>query len=191
MKRGFKLIEWFVDQAIPYLLIVLLILIILEVFYHETAVKYHEVIEIADYAIITFFVADLGFKLYRVRNVPRFLKKYWLEIIAVFPFFLVFRLLERFAGLYFAAQDLVLPQKILHEGVEAEKLAKEARLARESRLVKLIRPIARSSRLLKFADKKTEKNFEKTIEKHERIIEKGTGIVNKRLKMALHFYSKP
>tara|TARA_Y100000310_G_scaffold344806_1_gene459649 strand:+ start:1326 stop:1901 length:576 start_codon:yes stop_codon:yes gene_type:complete len=191
MNKFFKSLENFIDKAIPYLLIVLLVIIVVEIFYHDVAVKYHTVFEVLDWIIIAFFAIDLSFKFNRIRKIPTFFKKYWLEIIAVFPFFLVFRVLERFAGLYFAAQDLVLPQKILHEGVEAERLAKEARLVRESKLVRLFRPIARSPRLLKFTDRRAEKNFEKTLKKEEKRLEKEAGWFKKKFLMGLHFYRKP
>ena len=182
-------LEKFVDKTIPYLLILLLGIIVIEIFFHDIAVEYHVYIEVLDYVIIGFFVVDLGFKFNRVKKVPKFFKKYWLEVIAVFPFFLVFRVLESFAGVYFAVQDLVLPQKILHEGVEVERIvARESRLARVS---KFFRPVARSPRLLKLSDKKTEKDFEKTIVKEERRLEKEAGWVKRKVGVALHFYKKP
>ena len=178
--------ENFVDKAIPYLLIVLLGIIIVEIFFHDIAVEYHTLITVLDYLIIAFFLVDLGFKFHRVKKIPKFFKKYWLEIIAVFPFFLVFRFFESFAGVYFAVQDLVLPQKILHEGVEVERI-----VARESRIARIFRPVARSPRLLKLSDKETEKDFEKTIKREERRLEKEASWFTKRIRMALHFYKKP
>ncbi|MBU0461570.1 MAG: hypothetical protein KJ574_03205 [Nanoarchaeota archaeon] len=91
MKRWMHRIEVWVDKLIPYMLIVLLIIIVLEIFFKEIAEHYHIYIAIADGAVITVFVLDLIFKYIRIRNIPKFLKTCWLDILAVFPFFIFFR----------------------------------------------------------------------------------------------------
>ena len=88
-KSVFNKIEHYVDKSIPYLLGLLLIMIILELVYKTEAEKYSLYIDIIDYFIIFVFVIDLAFKYNRTRNVKKFLKTYWIEIIAILPFYLV------------------------------------------------------------------------------------------------------
>ena len=148
--------------------------------------EYHFYIEIADYFIILGFILDLIFKYLRIKNIPKFLKSSWLEIIAIFPFFLVFRLFES-AALFFsgAGETASSAQKAVHIGIGVEKEVVEviregskiteevSKVSRAERFTKFLRPIARSIRLLKFVDKKTRKDVEKNIAKGEKII-KGT-----------------
>ena len=186
MKKWIHFVEVFVDKIIPLLLLVLLGILVIEIFFHELAVKYHFYIEIADYFIILGFILDLIFKYLRIKNIPKFLKSSWLEIIAIFPFFLVFRLFES-AALFFsgAGETASSAQKAVHIGIGVEKEVVEviregskiteevSKVSRAERFTKFLRPIARSIRLLKFVDKKTRKDVEKNIAKGEKII-KGT-----------------
>ena len=89
-----KRLEHLTDRIIPYMLVVLAIILIAEFFFKDIAFVYHNIITTADLIIIFSFSLDLAFKFNRVRKVKLFLKKYWLDIIAVFPFFLFFRLVE-------------------------------------------------------------------------------------------------
>lgn len=162
-KKRWDEVEVVVDDAIPYLLLVLLGIIILELFFHPLAVKYHTWIMVADWVIITFFVVDLIFKYLRVRILPVFIKKYWLDILAVFPFFLFFRVFEEAARLLGEIRDLPLQfQKIVHVGLElkearlaeeAIRLGKEgegvAKLSRTERFVRFLNPVEKAPRVLK------------------------------------------
>ena len=186
MKKWIHFVEVFVDKIIPLLLLVLLGILVIEIFFHELSLKYHFYIEIADYFIILGFILDLIFKYLRIKNIPKFLKSSWLEIIAIFPFFLVFRLFES-AALFFsgAGETASSAQKAVHIGIGVEKEVVEviregskiteevSKVSRAERFTKFLRPIARSIRLLKFVDKKTRKDVEKNIAKGEKII-KGT-----------------
>src|SRR3989344_6612397 len=122
MKKWIHFVEVFVDKIIPLLLLVLLGILVIEIFFHELAVKYHLYIEIVDYFIILGFILDLIFKYLRIKNIPKFLKSSWLEIIAIFPFFLVFRLFES-AALFFsgAGETASSAQKAVHIGIGVEK----------------------------------------------------------------------
>ena len=151
-------LEWFVDKLIPYLIIVLFGIVIVDVFYHETSVKYHSTIFVLDAIIITVFVIDLLFKYQRVRNIPRFLRLYWIDILAVFPFFLALRLFEEIlllsessisalrnlfhVGLIFEEQVLIGEETVK----TAELIAKEGRI---SLVERLFRPLRRLPRLFK------------------------------------------
>jgi hypothetical protein len=177
-------IEVVVDKAIAPSLIVLLAIIVLELGMQEF-VEQHGLatyLKIADWAIITLFVTDLAFKYIRTRHIPQFLRKYWLDILAVFPFFLMFRFYEVTIGLF--SQTILegadTAQMLLHEGLEVEKegarivreaenIAKEAgkvgRIERSTRFARFLRPLFRMPRFLKAAAR-TQKFYEKPKGEH-------------------------
>jgi len=76
MKPWLHKIEVFVDKIIPYLVLILLILIISDLFYHEKTSSYENEMLILDYFIVFVFIIDLSFKYYRVKNAKIFIKKY-------------------------------------------------------------------------------------------------------------------
>ena len=155
MKEWLHKIELIVDKSIPYCLILLFFVIIGEIFFKYKVEPYHAYISAIDDIIIFIFILDLVFKYIRTRNFPKFLRKYWLEVIAVFPAFLILRLIEEFVSIANLGETL---QASLHETLEIEKEGKV--LVREiesggkeaSRLryfSRFIRPIARLPRFLK------------------------------------------
>ncbi len=124
MKKSYHKLEVLVDKAILPCIAVLLVIIVLELFFRNIAEHYHLYIEIADYFIVAIFVADLVFKYLRVRQIPLFIRTYWLDILAVFPFILLFRAFEGLYGLFAAAESLETfgsLQSVFHEGLEVEK----------------------------------------------------------------------
>ena len=131
MKRWLHRIEVIVDKAIPYLVFILLFIIVGEFTSHDFMEQYRVYVTIADYVIIATFLIDLAFKFYRVRNVKLFLKKYWLEVIAVFPFILVFRLFEEVALILRLTEPLEQSQKVLHGVTEIGRLGDEQKIIRE------------------------------------------------------------
>ncbi len=139
-------LEHFVDKAIPPSLVAILAVLIAEIFFHHQVEPYHIFIEIIDYTVISIFAIDLYFKYQRLRQKNTFVKKYWIEIIAIFPFMLFFRTIERFIALELASRELKQAQMALHETVEVSKGAKAARTARFTRL---LQPLLRTPRLLK------------------------------------------
>ena len=177
MKPWLHKIEVFVDKIIPFLLLVLIFIIVGEFAFHNFVAKYSLAIEIIDWFIIFVFVIDLIFKYVRIRNFPKFLRASWLDIIAIFPFFLVFRFLEGIVGLFGVSESVTSVQKVAHVGIEVEKqvaesikegeaIAKEA--GRSEKLAKFLRPIARSLRLSKVGDKDTRKEAEEVIKETEK-----------------------
>lgn len=149
-----KKIEELIDTSIPYALFVLLILLILEFSIDTT--PYEKAIRIIDEVIFILFIADLCFKYRHVNNTLRFIKLYWIEILAVFPFYLVIR---AYTALLELSKGVEETQKVLHEAVlikEARsleigrevRLAEEAKLLREGRLFRVTRVIQRGLRLL-------------------------------------------
>ena len=126
-----KKLEHLTDRIIPYLLILLAIVLGVEFFFKEIAEKHYNLVLSADIIIIVFFSIDLIFKFNRVRKIKLFLKKYWLDIIAVFPFFLLFRVVEEVFAIFRISTELGEGQKFFHIGLETEKLAKEEKALRE------------------------------------------------------------
>ena len=150
-------IELIVDRIIPYIIIVLLFLIIGELFFNEQVQPYIKWINLTDNFVVGIFVIDLIFKYIRIRNIPNFFRKCWIDIIAVFPFFLLFRLFEELGIVLGLGERMGSAQLILHEGVEIEKEAGEiikesekvTKISRAGIITRFIRPVARSPRLLK------------------------------------------
>ena len=150
-----KKIEHIVDILIPYLLLLLAIVIAIELFFPILVIKYYTLIEVIDGSIILFFIVDLSFKYKRAKNVKDFIKRYWLEIIAVLPFYLVFRLFERTFEL-FGILGTKEAQQVAHIGVELEREGKLVKVAEETKFIsrterfsRFIRPILRLPRFLK------------------------------------------
>lgn len=140
-------VEYYADKSIPYALIVLLIIIIGDFFYSEQLAPYATYIHILDGIIIMLFVVDLYFKYKRARNIPEFLKRHWLEIIAIIPFYPILRLVEELLLIARISETVSEGQRVLHEGVEISRLAREAELAKETRLSRIFRPVQRIPRL--------------------------------------------
>lgn len=142
MKKWQHSLEKIVDTFIPYALAMLLLIIIIELLYRETAKQYSFLITMLDGFIVLIFFADLSFKYIRAKNIPYFLGHYWLDIMAVFPFFLVFRLFEEILLLTRFGEQFSSAQSIVHEVVTAERLGEE-----EARIVAEAEKTGKASRL--------------------------------------------
>lgn len=148
MKRWLHTVELFVDETIPLLLVILLLVTMVETIFPESDILRLGV-DIYDGIVILFFISDLSFKYQKTRNIPNFFKKYWLEILASFPIFLVVRYLE-WVGL-------------------AQRASEGQQLAR---ILRQFRAVARSSRLLRFLVSVQDFKFYKRV---RRFWEKPTG----------------
>ena len=205
MKRWLHFIEVLVDRAIPYLVILLVFIIVGEFAFHNFMEQHRLYVNIIDYTIVGFFVVDLAFKFYRVRNVKLFFKKYWLEVIAVFPFILVFRLFEELAIIFRFTGPLEEGQRVLHSAAEVTKLGEEqkiirelqelekgtktfrsiqegTRLSRTSMFLKLFK-LPRLARAVPIYEKPIKKEFkviEKEIKKDVKLVEKELGLKKRR-----------
>ncbi|MAG15517.1 hypothetical protein CMO88_00490 [Candidatus Woesearchaeota archaeon] len=146
-------LELAVDKIIGPLLVALLLVIIGELFFSEQFEPYHAYADYFDMLLISVFTIDLTFKFNRVRNISKFLKSYWLQIIAIIPFFFVFRLTE-FLGLRIFIER---GQEVIHEAPEIQKLGKEGtaivrevgQAGRSARFIRTFRVISRLPRFLK------------------------------------------
>lgn len=200
-KKWYDKFHHLVDFLIPVCLVLLIVVLVIEFGFSSFAQRYHLFIIVADGFIVLVFFLDVVFKYQRASSIPNFLKDSWLDIIAIFPFFLFFRVFEG-VGLVRAAGEIAEvsgeTQRFLHTGVEVEKeikvvsrLEREARVAKEveiavkegarsERLVRFLRPILRTPRLLEavsFYEKpgKLEILEKKNVSKRSRLNNKKSG----------------
>ena len=139
-------IERIVNKIIPYAVILLLLVIVYELFFHVENENIQLAVHIVDGIVIGIFVVDLIFLWMRSRTARFFFKNYWLDIIAIFPFGLMFDAVTKAYRAFFAVEQLGVGQAILHESLEARKGAKL--LARSGQAAKYIRIGARVLRVV-------------------------------------------
>lgn len=144
MKLWLHKIELGIDKIIPYSLIILFFLIIGGLFFEHEIEPYEKYVSVIDSIIIFIFVLDLMFKYVRVKDIPKFFKRYWLEIIAIFPAFLVLRIVEEFAIIVNLEESIVASQEVIELGERT--IPRTSRLRYFSRFLK---PLARFPRFLK------------------------------------------
>lgn len=130
-----KPIERFVNHSIPWILVLLTLIIIVD--FTPLAAEYHLWLVIGDYFVIAFFVADLFFKWFHVRKIGKFIRLYWIDILAVFPFYVFFR----FYGVL---------REAVSAGEEVQKIVHEAQLAKEARLLREYESVARFAKETRF-----------------------------------------
>lgn len=198
-KKWYSWLEILIDSSAPFAVIVLLGIIIIEFFFHTIADTYHTLIQTLDYIILGIFVLDLLFKYNRIRKWDRFLRECWLDIIAIFPFFLIFRIFESVLIFTELPKEIRQFQLILHEGVvlseESARVIREAeeagKISRIKAIVRMFRGLEYSPKIVKalafyeqpvgehhlheIKGKKTFKKVEKTVKKDVKIIEKDIG----------------
>jgi len=123
MKRWLHKVEVIVDKLIVPVLLLLIVIIVLDLGFPQISQHYHIYMLIGDYFVIGIFVLDLIFKYIRVKNIHDFIKNYWIDILAVFPFFLFFRVFEGIAGLVSkgVGEGAQTVQSLLHTSLEVEK----------------------------------------------------------------------
>ena len=139
-------VEHYNAKLIAPALVVLFGLIIYELFLHLENHTLELVVKIADTLIITIFIIDLIFLAHKAKSAKFFFKKYWLDIIAVFPFILFFNLVSSIYRVAIATERIVLSQAILHETVEATRGAKV--LAEGGKFARFIKIFARILRVV-------------------------------------------
>lgn len=102
-----KKIEAFFDTMIVPALLVILVIVVADVFFTDFKYQHETYFFYADLFVIGVFVGDLSFKFKRAASWKGFLRKEWLEIIAVFPFFWIFRLIESVARIGELVQEII------------------------------------------------------------------------------------
>lgn len=145
--------EKVVDKMIVPALFAVLVIVVLELFFTETAHHYDEWINMADMAIIGLFAVDLSFKYHDASTKEGFLRSHWLEILAITPLFLVFRVVEVLRILSSAE----LGQEVAHlaEGARSGRFSgffRSSEMARSSRFSRFVRVLTRSPRFAKAAE---------------------------------------
>ncbi len=154
MNRYLRLLESITHELIPYLLIGLAFVIIVEnpLWTLYNLHQFETTLVIFDGIVVFFFVTDLIFKWFKVKNATKFIKLYWIDLIAVFPFYLAFRLVSEVSQLFKLGSEVSeTAQKIAHESIliKETELLKEARnleevrLLRESKIFREARPLIR------------------------------------------------
>ena len=171
--RGWKHdVEVIVDRTIPYALIFLFFLIIGEIFFADKIEHYSLFVSTIDSFIIGAFVFDLFFKYKHSKNIPAFLRKHWLLIIALFPAFLIVRLVEEFLVVTKLEDAIKFSQEALEIGQKT--VLGPTRLSYFSRFIE---PLARLPRFLAafhFYEKPTHRHL------HKHIYRNAAQIKNKR-----------
>lgn len=144
MNEFWEKVEHYNVKLIPYALIVLLVIIIIELFAEVENLQIILIIHLADYLVLAVFIVDLIFLALKSKNARFFFKHYWLDLLAVIPLGLAFTLINRVYEVIAEIERIVVSQAILHETVEAEKIvSKETKVVQEAKL------IVKSSRLAK------------------------------------------
>lgn len=107
-ERGFwKNLELFFDKLIIPALLVLLVIVIADLFFNDFKYEYENYFLYADLVVLFIFVGDLSFKFKKAKSFANFLSREWLEIIAVIPFFWIFRLIETIARVGELVQEII------------------------------------------------------------------------------------
>jgi hypothetical protein len=143
LHRHIHTAEWFVDKATLWVLGILTLLIIAE--FTIDLAPYEHYVTVLDIFIISFFITDLSFKYAHTTTLLRFVRLYWLEIIAILPFYYLFRF---FSGVGAIGESVAEAQKITHEAMltrESEIIAREAKVLREARLFREAELLGRES----------------------------------------------
>ena len=133
MRKPASKVEVFIDSLIPVAIILIITITVAEVFFSKFVQPYYWVIDVIDLAIIWVFIMDLYFKFKHAKSIPAFLKRYWIYIIAIFPFFLIFRLVEKFYQIstLSSGTTIILGRYIM-------SLLNEARIARFAELFRFL-----------------------------------------------------
>jgi hypothetical protein len=142
--RFFGWLMEFIEKAIPWMVLVLLLIIVAELghdingllhnWFHtewhfldvmaEFAHHYHYYVTLIDQIIISFFILDLYFNFFRKASLLGFVKTYFLDILAVLPLgFIAGALTKEVSTAQSATHVLVDTERIATRSLEVEKIA--------------------------------------------------------------------
>lgn len=139
--------EIFVDSLMPFAILALIIIIVADIFFSKFSKQYSLFIDLIDLAVIWLFAMDMIFKLKHAKSIPRFLREHWFYIIAIFPFFLVIRLLERFYQISLSAAS---SQTTILLGRYISTFLKESRILKGIEIFRFLNISARLVRAFYF-----------------------------------------
>ncbi len=168
MKAWMHKAEKIVDDAIPVLLVVFLFVIGLELFFPKEIEPFKNHIDIFDTVLIGIFMSDLFFKYQRIHNFPKFMKKYWLQVIAVIPFYAVFRVMEylELAEMASTGSKFVNETQLIRgPAMMLRQVERTEGISRTTKLLKF-KPLSRLPRLFEaipFFEKPTGKHHKKIV----------------------------
>ena len=145
MNKFWEKVEHWNARLIPYAIVGLLFVIVVELFFADFAHHYHTPIAFLDYIIIAIFVVDIIFLGIRAKSTKYFFKHYWLDLVAIFPFAIAMNVLSRLYRLFAVGGRVAVGQAIVHESLEARKGVRA--LSRAGKFAKWLRIIARMIRV--------------------------------------------
>lgn len=157
MHQIFEKVEKINNKLIIPAVILLFFIIIFELFVHTENHAIELAVEVADYFVITVFVIDLIFLFHKAKTTKFFFKNYWLDILAVFPFNLMFKALGEVAKIFSSLDGLVIGQAIFHETVEVSKATAKVeevakvgeRLGKAERVAKVAEQMGKAGRYVR------------------------------------------
>lgn len=82
------------DSLLPYAIILLGVDLFFHLFVSNFYSNFEIYFSILQWSCLSVFFSDLIFKFSRAATIPQFLKTSWFDILAIFPFFLLFRVFE-------------------------------------------------------------------------------------------------
>lgn len=147
MHPFFVKVEKINNKLIIPAIILLFFIIIFELFIHIENHALELAVEVADYFVIAVFVVDLIFLFHKAKTTKFFFKNYWLDILAVFPFILIFKALSGILEFFSMAERLTIGQAIFHETVEVSKAA-----AKAEEVAKVGEKLGKAERVAKVAE---------------------------------------
>lgn len=147
IKEFWEKVEHYNARLIPFAIVALLFVIVIELFFTEFAHHYHTSITILDGFIVAIFIVDLIFLALKAKSAKFFFKNYWLDIVAIIPFALIFTFINYLYEAIVATSRIATGQAILHESLEARKgalaLSRSQRLAKYAKYIRIITRLIR------------------------------------------------
>lgn len=159
-KKRYPLVERVTVFLIPYLVLLLTVFFVLDnPFWTVVDLSSYETgLTIFDGVIVFFFALDLVFKWRHIHNLQKFVKLYWIDIIATFPIYLLIRTYSELVSIFRIGEEVSRTAETLgHEAVvlhdsellKEGKLMKEAALLKETSFLRSMRFLQRLFRMLK------------------------------------------
>lgn len=140
MHKSLIKIHKITDKLLPYAIMILAVDFVIHFFSPIFHLEYYIYFIIFQVLGLSIFALDLGFKFYRATTWPEFLKSSWIDIVALFPFFVVFRVFEALGLIEELSSVMNNAQGAVGRGREIERIIHFERF---------IEPIFKSPRFLK------------------------------------------
>jgi len=112
------------SKFMPIVLILLIFIIFYSIFGDMTIQGVQLAFEIIDIFVIVVFGIDLIVAYKKSKDVKFFFTHHWLDMLAVFPFGLVFGAINRTYLLFSETEKILVGQAIVHEAIKGEKMLK-------------------------------------------------------------------